>query len=302
MPQFSIVITTRNEERNIGNCLSSLTTQTFQDFEVIVIDNASTDRTKAIAAEHGARVYNWGPERSAQRNYGIIQKALGEKILFLDADMVLSPRLLEHANQALTESVVGLYIEEVIIGCSRYANLRRFERSFYSGSDIDCVRVFRRTDFIHIGGFDESLTGPEDWDLDRRLRQLGMCVILPSILDPLEINPCSIDAISKYPTYIGLFHNELGTSIRTQAAKKSYYFEGITRYRQKWGRGDSIVRRQLGAIHRVLGIFLSRNNYRKVAHHPIKFAALFCLRLWIVVLVLLQTRKLICSGSISKSG
>lgn len=285
MPQFSVVVTTRNEERNIGNCLSSLAAQTFSDFEVIVVDNASTDRTKAIAAEYGARVYDWGPERSAQRNYGIIQQARGTKVLFLDADMLVSPRLLECADQALSNSVVGLYIEEVVIGCSHLKKLRRFERSFYSGTDVDCVRVFRRTDFISIGGFDESLTGPEDWDLDRRLRQLGRCDLLPCNLNVLDVTPCSVKDVAEYSDFVGLFHNELQTSLRVQASKKSYYLDGIARYKVKWGTSDLVLRRQLGLPHRLVGIFLSSGKWKRTMRHFPQFLTLIGLRLVLLLLV-----------------
>ena len=53
------------------------------------MDNNSTDRTKEIAKEYTEKVYNYGPERSAQRNFGVKQ-ASGKYILYLDADMILS--------------------------------------------------------------------------------------------------------------------------------------------------------------------------------------------------------------------
>ena len=109
----SVIVTTKNEEKNIGNCLESIKAQTYlQDkMEIIVVDNSSTDKTKEIArkytdnpsrnsfapvdsststgqAFHGVKVYNWGPERSAQRNFGIRQ-AKGKYVLYSDEDMVL---------------------------------------------------------------------------------------------------------------------------------------------------------------------------------------------------------------------
>lgn len=45
--------------------------------------------------------------------------------------------------------------------------MRDFERSFYNTACIDAVRFVRKDKFLEIGGFDESLTGPEDWDFDR---------------------------------------------------------------------------------------------------------------------------------------
>lgn len=100
--QVSVIITTKNEEANIKNFLKSIRNQTYpkDKIEIIVVDNNSTDRTKEIVvrytenpngnsfAFHGVKVYNYGPERSAQRNFGVKQ-AGGKYILYLDADMIL---------------------------------------------------------------------------------------------------------------------------------------------------------------------------------------------------------------------
>src|SRR5690554_5923098 len=89
----SVVITTRNEERNLRNCLLSVRAQSYpqERIEIIVVDNNSTDRTVEIAREFTPQVFTMGPERSAQRNHGIIEKARGDVVLYLDADMILAP-------------------------------------------------------------------------------------------------------------------------------------------------------------------------------------------------------------------
>lgn len=55
-PKISVVIPAFNEEKYLSRCLSSLKEQTFKDFEIIVVDNNSTDRTSQIAMEYGAKV------------------------------------------------------------------------------------------------------------------------------------------------------------------------------------------------------------------------------------------------------
>ena len=65
--------------------------------------------------------------------------------------------------------IVGLYIPEIILGNNFYSKVRRFERLFYNGTVIDCARIFFKKEFFEVGMFDENLTGPEDWDLDKRL-------------------------------------------------------------------------------------------------------------------------------------
>ncbi len=70
LPLVSVIVTTKNEERNIENCLKSIRNQTYKNIEIIVVDNNSDDRTKEIAKKYTAQVFNHGPERSAQRNLG----------------------------------------------------------------------------------------------------------------------------------------------------------------------------------------------------------------------------------------
>ena len=89
--KVSIIVTTKNEEKNIANCLNSIRSQTYpQDkIEIIVVDNNSTDSTVEIARRFTDKIYNFGPERSAQLNFGV-KLAKGAYILFPDADMILS--------------------------------------------------------------------------------------------------------------------------------------------------------------------------------------------------------------------
>src|SRR3989344_2303125 len=102
-PKVSIVITTKNEEGFIGKCLESLKEQTYpQDkLEIIVVDNFSTDKTIKIAKKYTDNVFQTGPERSAQRNYGH-QQAKGKYLLYLDADMVVSPKVITQCVALVT--------------------------------------------------------------------------------------------------------------------------------------------------------------------------------------------------------
>ena len=87
MKTLTAVITTRNEAANIATCIHAFDAVR-ADVELIVVDNNSTDETKAIAASLGAIVLDKGPERSAQRNLGW-RTATAEWVVILDADMIL---------------------------------------------------------------------------------------------------------------------------------------------------------------------------------------------------------------------
>ena len=93
-PLVSVIVTTKEEQQHLPDCLNSIQNQIYKNIEIIVVDNNSIDKTKEIAKTYTDNVYNKGPERSAQRNYGI-KKAKGKYIIYLDADMRLQPNLIE---------------------------------------------------------------------------------------------------------------------------------------------------------------------------------------------------------------
>src|SRR3989338_6850974 len=142
MIDVSVIITTKNTQAYIGDCLESIKKQDYPlgTTEAIVVDNNSTDRTAFIAKQYTDKVYNFGPERSAQRNFGVKQ-ASGKYILYLDADMILSESIISEAVQKCEkESCSALYIPERIIGEGFWIKVRDFERGFYTATCIDAVR------------------------------------------------------------------------------------------------------------------------------------------------------------------
>lgn len=257
----TVVITTRNESCNICNCLESVKKQTYpQDkIEIIVVDNNSIDNTKELACRYTEKVYNWGPERSAQRNFGV-RKGAGKYILYLDADMILSENLIfECVEKCEVEGRGALYVPEIIIGKGFWIRVRDFERSFYNATCIDCVRFINREKFIEIGGFDESLTGPEDWDLDRRITEKAKSGVSNSVL----------------------YHNEGEFNLSRYLEKKFYYSGTFKRYIDKWGQDDAIVRKQLGFYYRFIGVFTENSRWEKSIAHPILLSGMYLLRSFI---------------------
>ena len=115
-PNVSVIVTTKNEDRNIGACLESVIEQTMPPIEMIVVDNFSEDQTIKIAKQFGAKVYQLGPERSAQRNYGV-EQAQGKYILYLDADMRLSTKVIENCVKRCKEDtkITGVYKKIIYI-------------------------------------------------------------------------------------------------------------------------------------------------------------------------------------------
>jgi len=264
----SVVITTKNEESNIETCLQSIKKQTYYAnlIEIIVVDNNSTDKTKEIALKYTNLVFNKGPERSAQRNYGIKQ-AKGKYVLYLDADMILSEDVIfECVNKCEKENLIALYIPERIIGKGFWIKVRDFERSFYTGTCIDAVRFVRRDKFLEIDGFDESLTGPEDWDFNRRINEKGKTGVINAFIE----------------------HNEGKFNIRKYLNKKVYYAATFDKYINKWGNKDPIVKKQLGLWYRYFGVYFENGKWKQLLVHPLLGILMYFLRFCVGIAFLLR--------------
>lgn len=253
--KLSAVITTKNEAANIENCIRAF--DAFRDdVEIIVVDNGSTDDTKAIAERLGVKVFDCGPERCAQRNFGW-RAARSEWVIVLDADMIV-PRetiveILEIATAgSSTDAPVAYWIGETRTGDGFRVKARNFERSFYDGTCIDALRLFRKSVLSAVGGYDEKLlAGGEDWELDIRILATGAkCALLKG----------------------HLIHNEKRLSFKRMLEKKAYYSRSIAAYRAKWP-GHPAVKKQFSAYYRFFGVFVEQGKWRRLLRHPILFAA-----------------------------
>ncbi len=107
---LSFIIPAHNEESHVGECVAAVfaaAKATGEPFEVIVVDNASTDRTAEIAANHGATVLKVAHRQiAAARNAGA-RTALGEMLFFVDADTFANPRAVRACVGALQGGAVG---------------------------------------------------------------------------------------------------------------------------------------------------------------------------------------------------
>ena len=252
-PLISVIITTKNEEDVISNILESINKQTYRNFEIILIDNQSSDRTLNIAKKYTKKVFTKGPERSAQRNFGV-EKARGEYVLILDADMVLTKKVLEEAVELFKkeEGIGAIVIPEKSFGIGFWTKFKIFEREFYEGEDsIEAARFFKRVLFNKFGGYDKSITGPEDWDLPLRMRKSGI-------------------KIGRVKSYI--LHNERKFSPIKSAKKKFYYASHARVY---LSRHPEMVASQGNLLFR--SVFLKK--WYKLLAHPYLSVGMFLVRL-----------------------
>src|SRR6266550_6199418 len=96
----SIIVPTRNSARFLRACLDSIKRQTYRLIEIIVVDNHSTDGTIDIASEFTTSVFTFGPERSAQVNFGV-RLAAGQYVYKVDSDFVLDRQVVESCVAAI---------------------------------------------------------------------------------------------------------------------------------------------------------------------------------------------------------
>lgn len=270
---LSVIVPTRNESKNLPNCLRAFE-RVRSSVELIVVDNASTDETKAIAAEFGAIVLDKGPERSAQRNLGW-RTATADWVVILDADMILPEKTIEAIFSVIRQSSdeshqapLAYWIPEIRTGKGLRVKARNFERSFYDGTAIDALRLFHRSVLEKTGGYDEDLiAGPEDWELDIRVLQTGAkCAVLA---EPL-------------------LHNERNLSLRRVLEKKAYYTKSMARYQAKW-KGHPALAKQFGFGYRYFGVFVENGKWKKLFAHPILAAVMYFERI-LVGLVYLTSK------------
>ncbi len=223
-PSISVVIPAYNAAAHIGEALQSVSRQTLAPLEVVVVDDASTDATVRVATALGAHVVraprNAGP--SAARNAGVAA-ASGTWIAFLDADDIWADEKLEtqwetirrwpSAGFSFTDydmvRVDGSVLSAVNASTASYRHLETTERhgtavSFATDSFIDgLVRsmfirqssvIVNRELFAKSGGYDESVSLGEDYDLFLRMISLGPAVGVERSLVTYRRRPASLSA------------------------------------------------------------------------------------------------------------
>lgn len=176
---ITVVIPTKNSVRTLERCITSIRSQV--DFEgnpfgveIVVVDNSSTDGTEEIGRALADCFETKGPERCAQRNYGM-RLASNEVVLFIDSDMVLEPLVCVQTFRAFEDDECGaVVVPEVSFGEGFWAACRSLEKRIAVGDPrTEAARGFRVSALREIGAWNESLTAAEDWDLTDRVMAAG---------------------------------------------------------------------------------------------------------------------------------
>lgn len=174
-PRVSVIIPSYNSSKTIRRCLESIRCQTYPNIEIIVVDRNSSDKTRQIARKYTTKIFIHGPERAAQVNFGA-KKARGTYLYRVDSDFILEPDVVKQCVTICErDHVNGIAVHNTSSeGLGFWADVRKLERDTYiDDALIVAVRFFTKSSWEKIGGFDESLYGPEDYDFHTRFVHAG---------------------------------------------------------------------------------------------------------------------------------
>ncbi|HEU5154913.1 MAG TPA: glycosyltransferase [Gemmatimonadales bacterium] len=182
---ISFVVPAYNEEELLGATLDAIHTAasaTGQDYEIVVADDGSSDRTALVARAHGARVVSVSNRQiAATRNAGA-REASGDLLIFVDADTIVNHEVVRAAFESVGAGAIGggaavrfqgrlpwyvQVLEPLAVWTFRMAGLA-----------AGCFLFATREAFDASGGFDQSLYGAEEIALSRALKRQGRFVVL----------------------------------------------------------------------------------------------------------------------------
>jgi len=181
-PLVSVIVPTYNRSSFVLEAVDSVFKQTFEDFELIVVDDGSIDGTaEALNQYKGRLIYSFQDHQgvSAARNRGI-QTARGKWIAFLDDDDLWLPEKLETQIRFFSQNPEAMICQtqEIWIRNGRRVNPRKKHRKYsgdiFAPSLLLCLVspsavMIRRDLFERVGYFDEDMPACEDYDLWLRI-------------------------------------------------------------------------------------------------------------------------------------
>jgi glycosyltransferase involved in cell wall biosynthesis len=170
MTVLSIIIPTHNEEKDIFQCLKSLTEQSFKKFEVIIVDDGSTDKTLEIVKRFSkVRIFEQnhkGP--GVARNLGA-KNSKGDILIFIDSDMTFDKDYLKNLIEPIisdrTGQIIGATHEQEIV--ENTSNIwgrcwGKIRVSKENAKDVKVFRAIRRDAFFQMQGFDPKYGYADD--------------------------------------------------------------------------------------------------------------------------------------------
>lgn len=218
-----MIIPALNEEKILKKCLRSIEAQNYHEYEVVIVDGGSSDKTLEIAKYYGHRIVELPRRRphdvGLARNFGA-RYAEGEILAFIDADTVLPSDCLSVLNKCFQNPEVigamcrvlpleGNSIEKILFECNNVLMKTSNKVRILLLSYFSCIS-YRMESFIKMGGFREDLNACEDYDLALRLNKHGRIAFIDEIIiymSPRRLREWTyIGYITRYFKYLFQYH------------------------------------------------------------------------------------------------
>lgn len=183
LPEFSIIVPTYNRAHLIDDTLKSLLQQDYKNYEIIIVDDGSTDDTESVVQKYlssNVRYYKKNnAERAAARNYGA-EKASGTFVNFFDSDDIALANHLAEASKMLQQYPDAAWFHLAYAWADPQHNVFREVNNYtgttlnymmHLGNPLSCNGVFVRKSVIldHPFNEDRNLSASEDYELWCRL-------------------------------------------------------------------------------------------------------------------------------------
>ncbi|MBL7855231.1 MAG: glycosyltransferase family 2 protein [Cyclobacteriaceae bacterium] len=198
-PFFSVIIPSYNRAHFLQAALNDLARQTFSDFEIIVVDDGSTDSSREVV--EGVKdsrvryVFQENKERGAARNHGL-ELARGQFVTFFDSDDSLMPSHLQSAFefQRANKPLAFHNGYEIFSGSSRIKKVivaPNINQGLVTGNGLSCIGVFVDRSLMKAVRFreDRLLAGLEDWDAWLRVAARTPILVNPKVTGRLVQHP-----------------------------------------------------------------------------------------------------------------
>ena len=204
MPKVSVIIPTYNREDYISETIQSVLEQTYKDFEIIVVDDGSSDNTKKNLEKFEKRIkliIQTNSERAIARNNGV-KNSSGEYLAFVDSDDIWIKDKLEKQVKILDNDKKTILVygqsQRIDKSSNQIKTAKRqkegysgniFEKLLYRNFIVSATPVIRRGTFEKTQGFETRYVPYEDWEFWLRLSLLGKFYFINKPLAFYRIHP-----------------------------------------------------------------------------------------------------------------
>lgn len=225
-PMVSVLMPAYNQEKFVAEAIQSVLDQTFTDWELIIVDDGSPDNVAAVVApyvESDRRIKFFHTENrgvAGARNFAA-SRASGQYLLPLDADDKIAPSYLSRAMAvfSMQPDTKLVYCKWKCFGASSHTRALAWTSypDLLVDNSIFCSAVFRRSDLIAIGGYDEKIPyGLEDWEMwIRLLDEKSKVVQIDDTLFFYRRHRVSMSKIASLPDNTRITHEYIFNKHRT---------------------------------------------------------------------------------------